>query len=164
MNYKIQNHPPMTIAGYRSTIDMERAPELIPGLWDKVSEEQYKALNEINNRPPKAFIGAEVRVSETKMEYYIGVATEDDIPVEMDTFEVPPGTWAIIEAVGPLPGSIQAIWQEISQTEGGFTHEEYVWAPGKPDLEVYPHGDKNAADYKCHVWLPLRPHWAENTD
>lgn len=160
MNYKIQNHPAMTVAGYRTRVKMSEASAVIPGLWNNLPKENYDELEKLNDRPPRGKIGGEQMVGDTELDYYIGVATEaEEIPAGMETLSVEPGTWAVVEAIGPIPGSIQAVWQELRQ---GFTHEEYVWAAGKPDLEVYPDGDTQAEDYKCFVWVPLKPHWAED--
>lgn len=162
MNFKIQNHPALIVAGYKTRIDLksDKPWEVIPGLWQSTTPEQYEALAKVNNRPPKGTIGAEEMVGEDALNYYVGTATEGPLPAGLEALDIPPGTWAVIEAVGPLPGSIQGLWAELR--EKGFTYEEYVWAMEKPDLEVYPPGDNQAEDYKCHLWLPLKPHWAEN--
>lgn len=162
MNFRIQSHPAMIVAGYKTRIDLKKDKpwEVIPKLWADTTPQQLEALAAANNRPPKGLVGGEVMVGEDALDYYVGTAIEGATPAGLESMEVPPGTWAVIEAVGPIPGSIQAIWQELM--EKGFAHEEYIWAKGKPDLEVYPTGDTTAADYKCHLWVPLKPHWAED--
>lgn len=161
MNYKIQSHPEMILAGYKARIDPNNAFEVIPRLWSELPKEKYDALAKLNNRPPKGLIGGEKSTGDGQMDYYIAVATEEAVPEGMDTLEIQPGTWAIFEVVGAIPGAIQSAWKEIRK---GFTHEEYVWADHKPDMEIYPGGDTQAADYKSYIWLPIRPHWAENRD
>jgi AraC family transcriptional regulator len=65
---------------------------------------------------------------------------------------IPAATWAVFEAAGALPDSIQNVWKTIMSEF--FEVGEYVHAPA-PDLEVYPPGNPMASDYRCEVWVPV---------
>ncbi len=66
--------------------------------------------------------------------------------------EIPTATWAVFTAVGSIPGSIQKVWKGIFQDWFPATGYEHACAP---ELEVYPPGNTNAADYQCEVWIPI---------
>lgn len=77
----------------------------------------------------------------------------DSIPEGYVSAVIPAATWAVFEAVGPLPASIQEAETRI--------YSEWLPATGyqvaeAPELEVYPVGDVSAPDYKCEVWIPVK--------
>jgi len=71
---------------------------------------------------------------------------------DMSEIEIPASTWAIFESVGPVPGSIQKVWERIFSEwfpSTGFEHAD------APELEVYSKGNTDAEDYYCEVWIPI---------
>lgn len=86
-------------------------------------------------------------------DYYMAVThTGGEIPDGMETLEIPKLTWAVFEAVGPIPGAIQDVWKQIFSE--WFPTNEYEHANG-PELEVYELGDMTKPDYKSYVWIPV---------
>ncbi|MDE7390876.1 MAG: GyrI-like domain-containing protein [Treponemataceae bacterium] len=92
---------------------------------------------------------------EGKFRYLIaGAYKGGDVPDGMTTFDVPTGDWAKFRAVGPLPGSLQAVNTRVFKE----------WLPGNPDweaagqctIEWYSTGDPNSPDYLSEIWLPVR--------
>lgn len=73
----------------------------------------------------------------------------------LEVLEIPNGLYAKFESVGPLPESVQAVNKEI------FTK----WLPGNPNyelstgpvLEYYTNGDIQDHNYKCEIWVPVKP-------
>lgn len=77
------------------------------------------------------------------------------VPEGQAVLEIPARCWAIFTATGPLPGALQTVNAAI------FAE----WLPGNPDwapdgdmtVENYLPGDMDAPDYRCEVWVPVRP-------
>jgi len=65
---------------------------------------------------------------------------------------IPAATWAVFPCVGPIPGSIQNVFQRIFQEWFPATGYEHA---GLPEMEVYPSGNTEAEDYRCEVWIPV---------
>ena len=88
-----------------------------------------------------------------EFDYYIATATDAPTPEGMTELTVPPSTYAVFEAAGPLPGSIQELTKRI--------YSEWLPKAGyelgdAPDIEVYSEGDTQANDYRSQVWLPIK--------
>lgn len=65
---------------------------------------------------------------------------------------IPASNWAVFTSVGPLPNTIQRVWEGIFQEWFPATGYEHAVAP---ELEIYPNGDINGEDYQCEVWIPI---------
>ena len=88
-----------------------------------------------------------------ELSYMIGVeAGSEPAGDELTVYTVPPLTWAVFTAVGPVPGSVQETFRRIFQE--WFPSTNYEHAHG-PELEVYLDGDSSAPDYRCEVWIPI---------
>jgi AraC family transcriptional regulator len=70
----------------------------------------------------------------------------------VDEYTVPASTWAVFESVGPMPDSIQKVWERIFSEWFPATSFEHADAP---DLEVYPQGDSQSENYRCQIWVPI---------
>ncbi len=80
-----------------------------------------------------------------EFDYWIGIENKGDmVPPEFDKMPIPSATWAIFEAIGPMPKAIQDMWKRI-HTE--FFPESGYDRADLPDLELYPPGDNSRPDY-----------------
>ncbi|MNV98197.1 Bacterial transcription activator, effector binding domain [compost metagenome] len=87
------------------------------------------------------------------LSYWIGV--EADAATEPQGFEtavVPAANWAVFTSTGPMPHTIQNVWERIFQEWFPGTGYEHA---GGPEFELYPPGDTQADDYVCEVWVPI---------
>jgi len=48
-----------------------------------------------------------------ELDHYIGVATSKECPANFTQLEVPALTWAVFQAVGPFPDTLQDVWGRI---------------------------------------------------
>jgi AraC family transcriptional regulator len=118
----------------------------------------FQQLNSIADEGrlfPKALLGVCKDFESDMSAFTYMIAAEDTGLAEtegMEKFDVPPSTWAVFDSVGPLPGSIQTVWQHI--TSNFFSSEPYAHAPA-PDIEVYLDGNTQATNYHCEVWIPV---------
>lgn len=80
-----------------------------------------------------------------------------EIPEGFELLDIPAGTWAKFECLGPLPRSIQEMWPRIySEWLPGSGYEKH---PGF-DLEEYgmcrAPEDSQKPDYQCFIRIPVR--------
>lgn len=66
---------------------------------------------------------------------------------------IPAATWAAFESGGPMPDSIQKVWERVFTEwfpDSGYEHDD------APELELYHQGDTSSDDYRCEVWIPIK--------
>ena len=91
----------------------------------------------------------------------IGVVSADPgLPPGTRAFGLPAATYAVFESVGPMPHTIQNVWNRAF-TEwfpgSGYQHS------GGTDFEVYPpfppddpRGDPTSPECYSEVWIPIK--------
>ncbi|MFB9326717.1 GyrI-like domain-containing protein [Paenibacillus aurantiacus] len=81
-------------------------------------------------------------------------AADGSLGNSFETRTIPAATWAVFTSVGPMPHAIQDVWQRIFQD--WFPSSNYEHAGG-PEFELYPDEDPSGEDYRCEVWIPIKP-------
>lgn len=116
MNYRIEEKEAFHIVGIKKRVPIifhGVNPE-IASMWKSLDSEMINKLKKLSNVKPLGLLSASANFSEGRMEetgeldHYIGVATNKGCPVNLIQLEVPALTWAIFEAVGPFPDTLQA--------------------------------------------------------
>ena len=96
------------------------------------------------------------RTEGSELTYLHGVAVTQDTPApnDLDTIEVPAGTWAVFHTAGPHPQALQEAWAATA-TEW-FPSNPWRLRPGPEIVAVL----DRAADFStatCELWLPVEP-------
>ena len=156
MNYRIIEKGAFKVLGKSirvSTKDGENFRR-IPKFWDECMQDgSYEKLCSIANGMSSLGICMEFDQQQEALTYVIAIEKQQDSVVNgFVEKEIPASTWAVFESVGPIPGSIQKVWERIYSEWFPATGYEHA---GGPELEVYPEGDSNKDDYKCEVWIPI---------
>ncbi|MCA1055721.1 AraC family transcriptional regulator [Rossellomorea aquimaris] len=161
MNYRIVEKEAFCIAGI-----MKRVPIIFNGvnpdiasMWSSLTEGMISEMKSLSNIEPSGLISASVNFSEGRMEekgeldHYIGAATTKECPDHFEKLEVPALTWAVFEAVGPFPDTLQNVWGRIySEWFPSSNHEQ---AEG-PEILWNEHKDISSPDFKSEIWIPIR--------
>ncbi|MDE6028720.1 MAG: GyrI-like domain-containing protein [Clostridiales bacterium] len=89
-------------------------------------------------------------------DYSVAVLCDENTPVPDGCRKtlIPARTWATFECVGAMPQAIQQAWQKI--TAEFFPSSAYR-PTGEFDIEIYPDGDTDCADYKSEIWIAVQP-------
>jgi len=137
MNYRIEEKEAFHIVGIK-----ERVPIIFHGvnpkiaaMWESLNDETVRKLKELSNVTPLGLLSASLNFSEGRMEekgqldHYIGVATTKDCPDDLVQLEVPAGIWAVFEAVGPFPETLQNVWGRIYSEWFPSSNYEQVEGP-----------------------------------
>lgn len=157
MDYRIKKKEEMSFMGISrsfTTVDDQNFVE-IPKFWEEVwALEEAKPI--LTNIGAMGLVGI-CHSGDEKMksfEYMIGVEAKASIHGEgIERINIPKSTWAIFPSKGPLPESIQKVWDKIFNDF--FKESNYEHAP-LPELEVYYDGDTSSDDYYCEIWIPVK--------
>ncbi|MGE7714182.1 AraC family transcriptional regulator [Priestia megaterium] len=160
MNYRIEEKEAFHIVGIK-----ERVPIIFHGvnpkiaaMWESLNDETVRKLKELSNVTPLGLLSASLNFSEGRMEekgqldHYIGVATTKDCPEHLVQLEVPAGTWAVFEAVGPFPETLQNVWGRIYSE--WFPSSNYEQVEG-PEILWNEHKNVTSPTFKSEIWIPV---------
>lgn len=160
MNYRIVEKEKFRIVGIQKRVPIIFGgvnPE-IAAMWRSLDSEMINTLKGLSNVAPTGLISASTNFSEDRMkekgelDHYIGVATTKKCPAHLTTLEVPVSTWAVFEAIGPFPETLQNIWGRIySEWFPSSNYEqvdgpEILWNEGK---------DVTSPMFKSEIWIPV---------
>ncbi|WP_308634377.1 AraC family transcriptional regulator [Paenibacillus silvisoli] len=161
MKYRIEEKEAFRIAGM-----MKRVPIVFNGvnpeiaaMWGSLTGEIIAELKALSNIDPKGIISASTNFSEERMEekgaldHYIGAATTLACPDSFASLEVPAGTWAVFEAVGPFPDTLQQIWGRIYAE--WFPSSNYEQVNG-PELLWNESKDTSSPAFRSEIWIPVK--------
>ncbi|MDE5614881.1 MAG: AraC family transcriptional regulator [Treponemataceae bacterium] len=166
MDYEVVAVKGFTVIGFEREFPFEHSYTTVPKFWDEISERYLDRLwGGKTPETPQEKAVMEHGIGEFgicidgadngKFRYLIaGAYKGGHVPDGMTTFDVPTGDWAKFRAVGPLPGSLQAVNTRVFKE----------WLPGNPDweaagqcnIEWYSTGDPNSPGYQSEIWLPVK--------
>ncbi|RKF45649.1 AraC family transcriptional regulator [Bacillus wiedmannii] len=160
MNYRIEEKEPFQIIGItkRVPIVFNGVNEEIASMWKSLNPESIQTLKMLSNVEPSGIISASTNFSEGRMEekgeldHYIGVASTKDCPEQFAQLEVAASTWAIFEAIGPFPETLQNVWGRIYSE--WFPSSNYELAEG-PEILWNEQKDTSSPNFKSEIWIPV---------
>ncbi|MET1191944.1 AraC family transcriptional regulator [Bacillus licheniformis] len=161
MNYRIVEKKAFRIVGIK-----KRVPVVFHGInpdiasmWKTLSSENIDELKELSNAEPLGLIQASANFSEGRMEeqgeldHYIGTATTKECPDQYEQLEVPASTWAVFEAAGPFPDTLQNVWGRIYAE--WFPSSHYEQTKG-PEILWNQDQDISSPTFKSEIWIPVQ--------
>ncbi len=160
MNYRIVEKEAFRVVGLKKRVPIVFHgvnPE-IAAMWESLTEEMIRQLKQLSNVEPMGMISASMNFSEGRMEekgeldHYIGVATSRECPPLFEQLDVAASTWAVFEAVGPFPVTLQNIWGRIYAE--WFPSVSYELAPG-PEMLWHEHKDVTSPAFRSEIWIPV---------
>ncbi len=156
MEYKIVDKPAFNVIGKSIQVTCKDGENFrrIPKFWDECNEDGTSD-ELIGLASEEAWLGICMSMDMEKdlLSYWVGVKADE--AADSHGYEkgiVPAASWAVFTSKGPLPDTLQAVWQRIYQE--WFPGTGYQHAGG-PEIELYPPGDTSAEDYVCEVWIPV---------
>ena len=159
MNYKIVTKPAFQIVGI-----CQRVPLIYHGInphiqkmWQSLDESMIARLKALSDLEPSGLIGGSTNFSDSRAElseldHWIGVATSQPCPDDLDKLEVEPGEWAVFESIGPFPQTMQDIWGRIYSE--WFPTSDYQQRRG-PEMVWCEKRDISLPDFRCQIWIPV---------
>lgn len=160
MNYRIVEKEAFRIVGLK-----KRVPIIFNGvnpeiatMWKSLDGETINHLKTLSNIEPIGLLSASTNFSEGRMEekgeldHYIGVATTKDVPENLSQLEVSASTWAVFEAIGPFPDTLQNVWGRIYSE--WFPSSNYEQIEG-PEILWNENKDLTSQTFKSEIWIPV---------
>lgn len=160
MNYRIEEKEAFSIVGIKKRVPIifnGVNPE-IADMWQSLNIQMIRELKELSNVQPLGMISASANFSEGRMEekgeldHYIGVATTKECPDNFARLEVSALTWAVFEAVGPFPNTLQDVWGRIYSE--WFPSSNYQISEG-PEILWNENKDITSPNFKSEIWIPV---------
>lgn len=161
MDYQIVDKPGFKVAGKSIRVPMKNGENmrLIPEFWQQtVADGTHKVLQELAGKGSvfgDSLLGICLDFAPDMSEFTYMIASELPAGISSDGLEersIQPATYAVFEAEGALPDSLQRVWGTVMSEflpSGEYAHAD------SPDLEVYPPGNPMAPNYHCSVWVPV---------
>jgi AraC family transcriptional regulator len=160
MNYRIVEKEHFNLVGIKKRVPIifnGVNPE-IAAMWQSLDMAKINRLKQLSNVEPIGLLSASTNFSEGRMEekgeldHYIGVATTMEYPDDLTKLEVPALTWAVFEAVGPFPDTLQNVWGRIYSE--WFPSSNYQLAVG-PEMLWNEHKDVTSPAFLSEIWVPV---------
>lgn len=160
MNYRIEERDVFRIVGIKKRVPIifNGVNPAIAAMWQSLDSKAISELKELSNVKPLGLLSASVNFSEGRMDergeldHYIGVATTKECPEHLSQLDVPALTWAVFEAVGPFPATLQNVWGRIYSE--WFPSSNYELAEG-PEILWNESKDTTTPDYRSEIWIPI---------
>ncbi|MGM0604013.1 MAG: AraC family transcriptional regulator [Bacillota bacterium] len=161
MNYRIVEKEGFNIVGIMKKVPIvfEGANSAIDAMWQSLDQKTIARLKQLSDIEPAGIISASTNFSEGRMEeegkldHYIGTATTKKCPDDLEKLEVSAGSWAVFEAVGPFPETLQNVWGRIYSE--WFPGSEYELAEG-PEILWNESKDTEAEEFRSEIWIPVK--------
>lgn len=160
MNYRIEEKGAFCIVGIKKRVPIifnGVNPE-IAAMWESLESETINNLKSISNVEPMGLLSASTNFSEGRMEekgeldHYIGVATTKECPDNLTQLEVAASTWAVFEAIGSFPDTLQDVWGRIYSE--WFPSSNYEQIEG-PEILWNESKDITSPTFKSEIWIPI---------
>jgi AraC family transcriptional regulator len=159
MNYRIEEKEEFRIVGIKKRVPLiyEGVNPEIASMWESLDMDAINMLKALSNVAPLGLLSASTNFSEGRLDggeldHYIGVATNKEYPENLDCLDVPASTWAVFEAVGPFPETLQNIWGRIYSE--WFPSSGYEQKEG-PEILWNENKDVDSPTFRSEIWIPI---------
>lgn len=163
MDTRIVERPAFRLAGHAT-----RVPLIHHGVNPHVQRhvtalpvQEHQRLKALGNTDPAGLLavsdGLDPDAAEgSELTYLHGTAVTADTPLpdDLDTIEVPAGTWAVFRSSGPYPQSLQTTW--AATATDWFPSNPWRLRPGPSIVAVLDRVD-DFTTATVDLWLPVEP-------
>ncbi|WP_416729881.1 AraC family transcriptional regulator [Fictibacillus sp. JL2B1089] len=160
MNYRIVEKEAFSIVGLKKRVPLvfEGVNPEIAAMWQSLKPEMISELKKLSNIEPNGLISASTNFSErttenSELDHYIGAATTEKCLQELSELKVAPTTWAVFEAVGPFPETLQNVWGRIYSE--WFPSSSYEQTEG-PEILWNADKDTTSPTFRSEIWVPVK--------
>lgn len=153
MEYRIETLDfEIKVVGKGKAVKTSRAFKTIPGLWSAAKKDGLtQELIDLSWENPQCVLegllgicGEEAAITADEFTYFMGVRYDGEIPDQMESLVIPPGTWAVLPNI---PDAWKRLYSEWLPASG------YALA-NLPCIECY-YGPKRKPRHE--LWVPVLP-------
>lgn len=161
MDTRITDRPSFRLIGHSTRVPLIHlgTNPHIQALIASLPASEHLRLKALSNAEPAGLLQVSADVDPdytegSELTYLHGVAVSDETPLfeDLDTIDVPAGTWAVFRSIGPYPGALQSTWAATA-TEW-FPSNPWRLRPGPSIVAIL----ERAADFSTatsELWLPV---------
>lgn len=161
MNYRMVEKEAFSLIGLKKRVPIvfEGVNPEIAKMTELLTPEVAAQLEALSDTEPSGIISASTNFSEGRMEeqgeldHHIGVASSAKASADFDVLPIEAHTWAVFEAVGPFPETLQNVWGRIYSE--WFPSSGYESVEG-PELLWNEGGDTGKPEYRSEIWIPVK--------
>jgi AraC family transcriptional regulator len=161
MDTRITDRPAFRLVGHATRVPLihEGINPHIQAHISSLPAEEHARLKELGDTEPAGLLQVSADVDPdytegSELTYLHGVAITDttEPPEDLDTIEVPAGTWAVFRTEGEYPVALQAAW--AATATDWFPSNPWRLRPGPSIVSVLNRAD-DFSTATCELWLPV---------
>lgn len=161
MHVRIIEQPDLRLVGHAT-----RVPLIHEGVNPHIAEHvaaipmaEHARLKELGNATPGGLLQVTDEVDPagaegSELTYLHGVAVTSDVPVpdDLESIDVPAGSWAVFTSRGPHPQALQQMWAATAAE--WFPSNPWRLRPGPSIVAILDH-DEAFTTATCELWQPV---------
>jgi AraC family transcriptional regulator len=159
MRYRIVEKESFRVIGRRATVPLlhEGVNAAAAAHVASLDEQAIARMKGLADGEPEGILSAVVHLTDSREEgaevdYWVGVATGPGVAAEeLETLDVPAGTWAVFDNHGPYPNALQELWRDVFTQ--WFPSNPYASRPGPELLRTQP--VEIGAETDSQLWIPV---------
>lgn len=161
MDTRIADRPAFRLIGHSARVPLihEGINPHIQAHIASLPPEEHTRLKALSDAEPAGLLQVSADVDAdytegTDLTYLHGVAVTLDTPVpaELDTIDVPAGSWAVFRTTGAYPQALQDTW--AATATDWFPSNPWRLRPGPSIVAVLERAD-DFSTATCELWLPI---------
>lgn len=151
MNFHFAEKEAFTVVGLRETVDTIGG-NFQPEIWNELDKEDF--LEKLKKLADTGFAGmlhVNANVTADSRDYYLGVATTKEIPLEFTAYTVPAATWVVFKTSGPQPETMLETWERI--------YAEWMPSSGyelAEPIEFVRDLNLSSSSSENEIWIPVK--------
>ncbi|MFB7172829.1 GyrI-like domain-containing protein [Streptomyces sp. NPDC056254] len=159
MRYRIVEKASFRVVGRKATVPLvhEGVNAAAAAHVASLDERAIVRMKALAGGEPAGILSAVVHLSGSREEgaevdYWVGVAAQPAAEAEgLDTLDVPAGSWAVFDNLGPYPSGLQELWRDVFSQ--WFPSNPYASRPGPELLLTQP--VEVGAETSSQLWIPV---------
>lgn len=159
MRYRIVEKEAFRVVGRKARVPLvhEGVNAAAAAHVESLDTQAIVRMKELADGEPNGVLSAVTHLTDSREEgaevdYWIGVVTGPDAAAEeLETLDVPAGTWAVFDNHGPYPSALQELWRDVFTQ--WFPSNPYASRPGPELLRTQP--VEIGADTDSQLWIPV---------
>ncbi|MFE9695866.1 GyrI-like domain-containing protein [Streptomyces sp. NPDC006270] len=158
MQYRLVEKDAFRVVGKKARVPLihEGPNPAIAEFIRGIGREELDRIAALSDQDPAGLVGVSdqldpSRAEGTELDYYHGVVSGAEPPEDLDTLDVPAGTWAVFESEGEFPQALQYLWRDVFTQ--WFPSNPYASRPGPEILRVRLSEEGKRAE--AELWIPV---------
>lgn len=156
MKFRIEERKAFKVVGKSIHIDVangESNAKIAPFWGQLMNEGSFERLISSCGKLGVMGICYNLDFNTGNFDYMIGIEYSENTPEDLETEDIDASTWAVFDAVGPVPEAVQETFHKIHSEwfpTSGYKHD------GNYELEVYVCENPDAKDALTEIWIPVK--------